>query len=94
MKATDRPRRAHVAAAVVAIVTLGAAMAPPRVDAGRQEPRIHAWPDGTEVIGFDNLDGIILFNGVVRGADGRDSSGWFVLDTGAGYLALDVPLAA
>ena len=26
--------------------------------------------------------------------DGRDSTGWFVLDTGAGYLALDAPLAA
>ena len=52
------------------------------------------WPEGTEVLSFENLDGIILIKGTVRGNDGRDSSGWFVLDTGAGQLALDSRLAA
>jgi hypothetical protein len=93
MKATCRLRRVQVAAAVVAIVTLGAAVAPHGARAAKHQPLVRGWPDGTEAIAFENLDGIILFNGVVRGTDGRDSSGWFVLDTGAGYLALDAPLA-
>src|SRR5262245_5069850 len=52
------------------------------------------WPEGTEIVSFENLDGIILIEGTVRGTDGRDSSGWFVLDSGAGQLALDSRLAA
>jgi len=35
----------------------------------------------------------MLLEATARGADGRDTSGWFVLDTGAGYLVLDASLA-
>lgn len=52
------------------------------------------WPAGTTVASFEDLDGVTLLQASVTGSDGRDTSGVFVLDTGAGYLALDEPLAA
>jgi hypothetical protein len=50
------------------------------------------WPDGTEVLDFENLEGVILLESRLSGG-GRDTSGLLVLDTGAGHLALDAPLA-
>src|SRR5580765_5080570 len=51
------------------------------------------WPEGTEVLRFENLEGIILVPGRLHGRAGADTSGPLALDTGAGYLALDVSLA-
>jgi hypothetical protein len=50
------------------------------------------WPPGTEIVHFENVEGMILLTMTLRGG-GRDTSGSFVLDSGAGYLALDLPLA-
>jgi hypothetical protein len=57
-------------------------------------PADTTWPDGTQRIRFENLEGMVLIEMTLRGASGRDTSGLFVLDTGAGYLALDHDLAA
>lgn len=51
------------------------------------------WPDGTQVLRFEDLEGAILVRGRLVSASGLDTSGVFVLDTGAGFLALDLALA-
>jgi len=50
------------------------------------------WPDGTELLTFENLEGVMLVSGRLQGSE-RDTTGLLVLDTGAGHLALDAPLA-
>lgn len=94
MTASGKLRRLSIASGFVLLEVLSATLRFHPVAAGSRKPPAHHWPDGTVAIGFENLDGIIVFRGIVRGTDGRDSSGWFVLDSGAGYLALDAPLAA
>jgi hypothetical protein len=51
------------------------------------------WPEGTEVLPALNLEGVTLVEGRMYGPSQQDSSGLFALDTGAGYLALDLDLA-
>jgi predicted aspartyl protease len=51
------------------------------------------WPAGTALIPFDDLDGALVMTATIRGATGRDTTGPFVLDTGAGFLAVDRSLA-
>jgi len=51
------------------------------------------WPEGTQVLRFESLEGAILVRAKLVVASGRDTSGVFVLDTGAGFLALDLGLA-
>ena len=51
------------------------------------------WPEGTQVLPFEDLEGAILLRGRLVPTVGRDTSGLFVLDTGAGFLALDLGLA-
>jgi hypothetical protein len=51
------------------------------------------WPTGTEVLRFENLEGIVLIRAGLRGRAGADTTGLLALDTGAGYLALDLGLA-
>src|SRR5258706_1396906 len=52
-----------------------------------------SWPAGTEVLRFENIEGIILLRATLRGLASADTTGPLALDTGAGYLALDVGLA-
>jgi hypothetical protein len=51
------------------------------------------WPEGTQVLRFEDLEGAILVRADLAATSGRDTSGVFVLDTGAGFLALDLGLA-
>jgi hypothetical protein len=51
------------------------------------------WPEGTQVLRFEDLEGAILLRAKLVSEFGRDTSGIFVLDTGAGFLALDLDLA-
>ena len=51
------------------------------------------WPDGTQVLRFEDLEGEILVRATLSAGPGRDTSGLFVLDTGAGFVALDLDLA-
>jgi hypothetical protein len=51
------------------------------------------WPAGTERLRFENVEGIVLLQGTLRGRMEADTTGPLALDTGAGYLALDVDLA-
>ena len=45
------------------------------------------------MVPFENLEGIIMVRATVRKTDGRDTTGVLVLDTGAGYLAMDQEFA-
>lgn len=51
------------------------------------------WPEGTEVLPALNLEGMTLVEARLYGTAERDTTGLFALDTGAGYLALDLDLA-
>jgi hypothetical protein len=51
------------------------------------------WPDGTQVLRFEDLEGAILVPAILHQPPARDTSGVFVLDTGAGFLGLDRDLA-
>jgi hypothetical protein len=54
------------------------------------EARLDSFPGG-QILEIENIEGIILVPATVSGT--RDTSGLLVLDTGAGYLALDHRLA-
>jgi hypothetical protein len=60
---------------------------------GSVEARAIRWPEGTEVVRFENVEGILLIVASLRSSDGVDTAGTLALDTGAGYLALDRELA-
>ena len=67
---------------------------PPRADAAPAKISRHpAWPQGTEVLSFENLEGIILVEAKLHGTRVADTTGILALDTGAGYLALGHELA-
>ena len=51
------------------------------------------WPETSDLWHFENLEGVILIPATLRGTTGRDTAGPMVLDTGAGYLAVDRSLA-
>jgi PDZ domain-containing protein len=51
------------------------------------------WPRGTELLRFENVEGIILLRGTLTGRLDADTTGPLALDTGAGFLALDLGLA-
>jgi membrane-associated protease RseP (regulator of RpoE activity) len=50
------------------------------------------WPAGTQILEIENLDGLILLSADLRGAE-VDTTVLLALDSGAGSLALDRPLA-
>jgi hypothetical protein len=52
-----------------------------------------AWPEGTQLLPFEDAEGAILVGATLRSTGGRDTSGLLLLDTGAGYLAVDLGLA-
>jgi predicted aspartyl protease len=51
------------------------------------------WPEGTQVLRFEDLEGAILLAATLTPKVGRDTSGVFLLDTGAGFVAVDFDLA-
>lgn len=51
------------------------------------------WPDGSQVLRFEDLEGAILLPATLRASSGADTSGLLVVDTGAGFLALDFTLS-
>ena len=88
-----RRRSSRHPGALVAAFLLALTLGPPawaRSDA-RGGPD---WPPGTVVLPFENLEGLLLIPASITGNRGRDTSGVLVLDTGAGFLALDRDVAA
>jgi hypothetical protein len=86
--------------------SIGAALldAGPALCANAKPPAASSiqWPEGTVVVPMEDIDGVVLVKATVAGrrafADSvggshRDTTGWFAVDTGAGYLALDSQLA-
>lgn len=47
------------------------------------------FPDGTDTLSFENLEGIVLVSALASNGAGLDTTGKWVIDTGAGYLAVD-----
>ena len=77
---------------MVALLTLSAHAPAGAAGSFRNADSIR-WPDGTELIDFENLEGVMLTRATMTGPGGTDTTGPFVFDTGAGYLAIDVDLA-
>jgi len=75
-----------------AVLILGASP-PARASSPFRSVETIRWPDGTELVVFQNLEGVMLTRATMTGPAGADTSGPFVLDTGAGYLAIDIDLA-
>jgi predicted aspartyl protease len=67
--------------------------APTPLEAPWGELAALAWPEGTQLLPFEDAEGAILVRATLRSTGGRDTSGLMLLDTGAGYLALDLGLA-
>lgn len=85
---------------LVAAVACGALLAPALSYSDKRLPDkplaaalAISWPAGTELVPFENIEGIILVRGTLHGLVAPDTSGPLALDTGAGYLALDAELA-
>jgi hypothetical protein len=72
---------------------LAAASAPSGTEKPLAPFRSIEWPAGTSLVPFENLEGLILFEASLHAGARQDTSGLFVLDSGAGYLALDHELA-
>jgi hypothetical protein len=114
--------RCSIAAALVAVVVLGCGAAPRAALERKPDAIMVAWPEGTEALPFDNVEGVMLVRATVSSRPGRgsspasseagarsgtepstdpepamrvngDTTGWFALDTGAGFLAMDSQLA-
>ena len=51
-----------------------------------------SWRSRANIIAFENIEGILILKARIRAAS-HDTAGAFVLDTGAGYFALDRVLA-
>jgi predicted aspartyl protease len=51
------------------------------------------WPEGTQVLPFENLEGAVLLRATLSSLAAPDTSGPMLVDTGAGYLALDLALS-
>lgn len=73
-------------AVALASITAVAAAAPPPAPATEA---VSSLPEGASPLAVEDLDGVLLVSVGLRGLDGRDTSGVMVLDTGAGFLALD-----
>src|SRR5262245_49899424 len=44
------------------------------------------WPEGTTRVPFEDVEGVSLLEATATGVSGRDTTGAFVLDTGAGFI--------
>ena len=51
------------------------------------------WPEGSQVIPFEDVEGAVLLRATLGFPSARDTSGPMLLDTGAGYLAIDLDLS-
>jgi predicted aspartyl protease len=51
------------------------------------------WPEGSQVLPFDDVEGAVLVQATLGFPSVRDTSGPMLLDTGAGYLAVDLELS-
>src|SRR5262245_2332188 len=78
---------------LVAAVACGALLAPALTYSDKRLPdkplaatSSISWPAGTDLLPFENIEGIILLRGTLQGVVPPDTSGPLALDTGAGYL--------
>lgn len=88
-------RRSRWAAAAVAILLVATPVYPAKQLLRSALPGVGSidWPPGTEVLAFENIEGIILVPATLHPSVASDTTGPLVLDTGAGFLALDADLA-
>ncbi len=91
-------RSRRLAATLAVLAALAGALLPPAGPATAQVMfkrlgDVPEWPPGTEVVPFEEVEGQIVFQSRLGAREVRDSSGSFVLDTGAGHVILDHALA-
>jgi len=84
-----RLRAAHPARLVLLLALMAGGI--PAAEA--RHARVTAWPDGTDTLSIENMEGIVMLRATATLRNGVDTTGTWVLDTGAGYLALDAELA-
>jgi len=84
-----RLRAAHAARLVLLLALIAGGI--PAAEARRA--RATSWPDGTDTLSIENMEGIVMLRATATLRNGVDTTGTWVLDTGAGYLALDAELA-
>ena len=63
-----------------------------RTHAAPPRPALERLPPGSTMVPLENIEGVVLVPATLKGG-GRDTTGPLVIDTGAGFLALDGPLA-
>src|SRR6266478_1924202 len=63
-----------------------------RTHAAPPRPMLERLPPGSTMVSLENIEGIALIPATLKGG-GADTTGPLVIDTGAGFLALDGPLA-
>jgi len=83
------PSSASRASALLVVVLLAFAGAASADLVLRHAGDANAWPPGTVIVPFERVGGLILFRATLGSAAGGDTTGWMLLDTGAGHLALD-----
>jgi len=102
MQSAERIQTGQVLAFALGLLTLGICASIPSVARAAHPTPVSGtwksiesltWPDGTEQIHCVNQEGVLLVSATVRGRTGADTTGLFVLDTGAGFLAIDRELA-
>lgn len=79
--------------AVIALLVFGLLGLTPRSGRAARTAAEPSWPEGTRLMAFENLEGVLLINATLHGLSGHDTTGPLVLDTGAGFLAVDGALA-
>ena len=88
----EAARAAESATAQQGTTALGGPVATRKSAPGEPAPASPFAPPGAFLIAFENLDGALLLKSTLFAAPQVDTSGVLVLDTGAGYLALDPDL--
>jgi len=93
--ASDRraPRASWSAGLLLATLLVGLACGASADIVLRHAGDANAWPPGTYIVPFERVGGLILFRSTLGSAARGDTSGWMLLDTGAGHLALDQRVA-
>lgn len=90
-----------------ALLLIGWLSAPAPSRSAAQSPPPIVWPEGTDTLAFENVEGIILIRARLTGrpvgaerSQPRpvpttvvDTTGWLAFDTGAGFIALDARVA-
>jgi predicted aspartyl protease len=93
-RACSRCLAIAVATLIIAVAALDPTSAATRSKTASPPPSLlEGLPAGSIELPIENLEGVVLVRATLRGPSSRDTTGWLVVDTGAGFLGLDDELA-